>query len=257
MKFNLFIVGVQKGGTTALATFLLETPRVFVPDIKELHLFDQLDLPMSEIRNRLKRIEDLAENAGFQYLCDATPIYILSEKYLSRIREYNEQAKILVMLRDPVERALSQYFMEKGRGQEKAPVLWALLFEPLRLGLFSTFSKAYRNKAHRRYSYAKRSKYSEQIATLKSLFSDDNIFILTNSDLKDHHTETLETIYKFLGLSDTTSPPAPRMVFSGDKTDDRQPRDGIALKLARLLLRLKLKKEIAIVQKYRLFKQVG
>ena len=255
MKFNLFIVGVQKGGTTALATFLQETPRICVPKIKELHLFDRLDLPISEIRNILKTTEDLAENMGCKHLCDATPVYILSDKYLDRIREYNEQAKILVILRDPVERALSQYFMEKNRGREKAPMLWAFVLEPLRLGVFSHFSKAYKDKAHRRYTYAKRSKYTEQIATLRNIFSDDNIFILTNSDLRDHHQETLKAIYKFLGLGDTTMP-APRIIFSGAQTT-RQHQEGISLKLSRFILRLKLRKEIAIAQKYRLFKQVS
>lgn len=133
-KINLFIIGTQKGGTTALADFLGKHPDIYIVDGKEAHVFDDPFLQDAGIDNIQCAYKPfLKAYHGQPVRCDATPVYMYLPEIPARLSHYNEDAKIIIILRDPAERALSQYHMERRRGDEHLPYPLALCAENSRL----------------------------------------------------------------------------------------------------------------------------
>ncbi|MCG8392823.1 MAG: sulfotransferase [Pseudomonadales bacterium] len=100
-KVDFFIVGAPKCGTTALAEYLNATQQVFIPPIKEPHFFCD---EWKEFQ-RVKSIDDyhsLYEKSNGRLCGDASVWYLYSKKSAGNIRSYNQDAKIIIMLREPV-----------------------------------------------------------------------------------------------------------------------------------------------------------
>ena len=127
---------------------------------------------------------------------EATPIYIYWENALLRIRRYNPDIKLILLLRDPAERAFSQYVMEKKRARENLPFYMAVRLEKIRR-LINPETKF---KKHRVFSYQDRGFYSRQVRKLFDLFPREQIFILKSEDLLNKHSETLFKIFTFLDV---------------------------------------------------------
>jgi hypothetical protein len=115
-----------------------------------------------------------------------------------------------VILRDPAERAISHYEMEKSRGYESLPLWRGLWSESKRL-----VREAGLGHAHRCHSYVDRGLYAEQIAHLRSHFNDEQILIIENDALKNQHAATIKKVAEFLAIDATLSIASER-VFSGD-----------------------------------------
>ena len=134
---DFLILGAQKSGTTALSHFIRQHPEIAMANPKEVHLFDSVDYSnawsLDEINARYVGFYDLDVEGTFRG--EATPIYLYFKEIAAEVKRYNPDMKIIVLLRNPVERAVSHYFMEKGRGAERLPFWGALLIEPIRLFL--------------------------------------------------------------------------------------------------------------------------
>ena len=132
---GFMIVGAQRCGTTALARFLSRHSGVAMSSPKEVHLFDganySSDWTSEQIDARYRRA--FTEGAGGRIRGEATPVYLFFPEIARELRRYNPGLKLIVLLRDPVGRALSSYYFQKRRGKERRPLWLALLLEPLRL----------------------------------------------------------------------------------------------------------------------------
>ncbi len=116
---HFVIVGAPKCGTTSLYRYLQQHPRVFMPENKEPRFF--CDYPVASFEFGTKQFHPSVVTAPDEYLGlfrDAPPGAILGEAstdYLScqgvaeRLHAWNPEAKIIVMLRDPIDRAYSEY----------------------------------------------------------------------------------------------------------------------------------------------------
>lgn len=211
-KFDFFIVGVQKGGTTALAEFLKQHQRLHIPEKKELHIFDKLNV-YSESRVEKDFSKYLTDKKLLHG--DATPIYIYYPHCIDYLRSYNPNAKIIVILRNPIERAISHYAMEKSRRREYLPLSLAILFEPVR-NVLSKLVPILRSNHLRRHSYIDRGRYSEQIEKLYEHFPKEQVLILHNEDLKYSHKKTLNRVYEFLSVERPQKYPKARQIFAGN-----------------------------------------
>ena len=124
---NFVVVGVQKAGTTALFDYLQDDPAYGLPDVKEVHFFDDetIDWSAPDYGPYHARFDwsDPTLIRG-----EATPIYIYWPRSLERLAAYNPAAKIILMLRDPVERAWSHWRMETSRGVEVYLAVTGLYF---------------------------------------------------------------------------------------------------------------------------------
>ena len=209
---NLFIVGTQKGGTTALAEFLSAHPQICLVAGKEAHVFDSPDIEQlthADINNRYRSL--LSHHQGETISCDATPLYMYFPDIPERLANYNSSAKVIVLLREPAARAFSHYQMEKRRGDESFSFAQALLAETHRLR--QAAEPRAQGSAWRLHSYRHRGYYSKQLATLYRSFAPEQILVLRNNDLLHHHQSSLDSICRFLDIDTFHSPP--RKVFSG------------------------------------------
>lgn len=210
---DFMIVGAQKAGTSALARFLSQHPTVAMAS-REGHIFDSPDYSSDwtpeEIDARYAR--RIARQPTTVACGESTPIYLFFPDVAAELRRYNPALKVIAILRDPVERALSHYAMERGRGNERRPLWLALLTERRRLRR----CRDPRNPASaaRRHSYRTRGLYSGQLRNLFAVFPRHQVLVLRSEDLLRRHNETLENVFAFLGVSVSVRIP-PETVFKG------------------------------------------
>ena len=191
---NFIVVGVQTAGTTALFDYLGDSPAVALSKVKEVHFFDDetVDWVRPDYAPYHAHFETAAPAA---LLGEATPIYLYWPQSLERIAAYNPDIRLVVMLRDPVERAWSHWRMEYSRGVETHPFSWCIREGRQRLFAVKPWG------VHREFSYVERGFYGEQIERLFSIFPREQILILTADGLRERPSESLGRVADFLGIS--------------------------------------------------------
>ena len=201
---NLFVPGVQKAGTTALSSFLSQHPDICLVEGKEAHVFDDPKYQLAEDKlefAKQKYGEKLTHYNGEKYILDATPITMLHTTFIKEATRICSDAKYIVMLRDPVDRALSHYSMTKSRGLEPFSPSIALLLEPFRMmGFhqklpFEPFESKYRDQ-----SYLIRGKYNKQLKALKRNVEPANVLVCQQENLYLTHEKFMENVFHFLSI---------------------------------------------------------
>ena len=197
-RLAFLIAGVQKGGTTALFDYLAEEPGVSLSRVKEVHFFDDEAQDWS-------RPDTSAYHAQFAPFDgrprgEATPIYLYWPQSLERIAAYNPAMKLIVVLRDPVERAWSHWRMEYARGAEAAPFAWCI--RQGRQRLFDAEPWGF----HREFSYVERGFYGEQLEQLFRLFPREQVLVMRSDDLRRSPGPALAAVREFLGLAAGAAP---------------------------------------------------
>ena len=215
-RLDFMIVGAQKCGTTALAHFLSQHPEIGMAFPKEPHLFDSPKYSSDWIPEQIdERYRPFFDHCGeVSIRGEATSIYMFLPEIARELKRYNPALKLIVLLRDPVERALSHYYMEKSKGKEPRPLWLALLREPFRLHRCKD-ARAYRS-AMRVCSYRRRGLYSVQLRNLYRFFDRDRVLIVRTRDLGTRHDAVLRRVFAFLGVSDHVRI-EPEIVFEGDR----------------------------------------
>ncbi|WP_282276986.1 sulfotransferase [Stenotrophomonas sp. PS02297] len=228
------IGGVQKGGTTALAHFLARHRGVALPRGKEAHVFDAPDFDEAWTQEYIDGLYDGHFDAGGADVAygDATPIYCFHHAFIDRIAAYNPEMRWIVMLRHPVERAVSQYQMERSRGHDTWPLWPAMLLERWRLhGHENDFSV---HSPLRHHAYRARGDYARQLDALYARFPPEQILLLQNDELALAPERTLEKVWEFLGLAVDVGHGGYGRVFEGGYRALR--RDGLQFRLLSCLM---------------------
>ena len=115
-RVNLFIIGVNKAGTSWLYYLLDQHPDVFMADAKELYFFGD-EGPKKERPRTLEEYHShFSLDADYRYFGDATVMYYKSAATADEIQSYNPDAKLLAIVRDPIHRLLSQFQYNKQLG---------------------------------------------------------------------------------------------------------------------------------------------
>lgn len=211
-------VGAARSGSTWAARVLNEHPEVFVPSRKELHLFNNGRLFRKDDRlgyrgqSRLRRyfsgLED-GQTAG-----EFTPRYMISKDALRRIRKNLGDVKIICILRDPVERAYSQYrYFIHNKRKEHEPD-----FERALTGKF-------------REDYITKSQYAPLMRLIYDLFDDNHVLWILYDDLSLNPGKVARILYEFLGVDSAYRPAAVEDYVNfaggsvGDTASDKTGRD--------------------------------
>jgi Sulfotransferase domain len=197
-RVAFIIAGVQKGGTTALFDYLGEEPGLALSREKEVHFFD--DEAADWARPAYGPYHANFRPIDGRLRGEATPIYLYWPNSLERIRTYNPAMRLVVVLRDPVQRAWSHWKMEFARGAETQPFAWCIREGRQRLFAAEPWG------VHREFSYVERGFYGEQIMRLYSLFRRDQTLILKAEDLRARPGPVLAQVRGFLGLSPGETP---------------------------------------------------
>lgn len=196
-------VGVQKGGTTTLQAMLQEHPEVFLPPTKEVHFFS-LHYGKGEGWYR----EQFAAATPGQCCGEITPYYLFHPEAPARIRSLLPTVRLIVLLRDPVERCLSGLFHSRRLGLETLPVEEALEAEAGRLAGAEAVLAATdgRHLSHQVHSYMSRSRYEHQLMRYEQLFSPDQLLLLRSEDLFQNPESLWLRVLAFLGLKECALP---------------------------------------------------
>lgn len=219
-RLDFMVVGAQKCGTTALAQFLALHPEIGMAPKKEVHLFDSAEYSRewtpADIDARYRPHFTHRNFTGGKQkpiLGEATPIYMFFPDIPAELRRYNADLRLVILLRDPVERAISHYYMEKGRGSECRPFWQALLLERIRL--FLDRDPREPESAHRVQSYRARGFYSRQLRNLYQAFDPSRVLIVQSRDLLHRHDAELRRVFEFLGVCPDVHIPQ-EIVFKGE-----------------------------------------
>ncbi len=205
---DFVIAGAQKCGTTALWELLKQHPNIHLPDTKELHFFDDetrdWDNPSySELHNAVGDCPKCAVRG------EATPIYSYWTPSVARIHAYNPNIKLIILLRDPVERAFSQWRMHTSSGHENMPFSQAIGEGRRRVA-----EQAEADGCHRFYSYVERGFYTKQLDRIFHFFSASQVLLLRQRDFRNMRTDVLDKICDFLTVPRFETYPEQSKTFS-------------------------------------------
>jgi len=199
---SFFIIGAQKAGTTSLFNYIKEYADNFVsPRKKELYFFTEF---YSKGINWYKANFPLRMKPG-DITGEATPDYLFFPFAAKRMVEHYPHAKIIVMLRNPIDRAYSQYNFQnntnKTRAYDPLPFKKALLKEDERL---RKEQKAVENGeltyVYKYFSYIHRGFYSDQLKNLYCYYPKEQVMIIESNQLFQNTDDTLKQVFDFLGL---------------------------------------------------------
>ena len=187
-------LGTQKGGTTTLHWLLAQHQQVHLPECKEVQFFTQHHHQGEGwYRSHFEKASPL------QRCGEITPFYLFHPEAPGRIQALLPQAKLIVLLRDPVERAISHYFHARKRGFEPLELEKAFAAEPSRLASGDPFS-------FQKHSYLSRSRYLEQLDRYEALFPRHQLLILRSEDLFQHVEQIWPRLLEFLDLEPSVVP---------------------------------------------------
>ena len=195
---HFLVLGVQKGGTTSLQKLLEQHQEVYLPECKEIHYFTQHSQKGTEWYTSHYTNAKKGQKRG-----DITPFYIFHPEAPRRIHNLLPKVKMIVLLRDPVERTLSQYFHAKRNGFENLELLEALEAEKYRLKKGGEYSL-------QKHSYKARSCYLEQLDRYENLFSKRQLLVLKSETLFNEPKLIWERLQAFLQLK---TQPIPENVY--------------------------------------------
>jgi hypothetical protein len=189
MPFPTFIVaGAQKGGTTTLHNMIGQHPGVFVSRPKEIHYFDR------HYDRGPEWYASLFEPAAGQTAWgEATPIYMYEPLARKRMCRDLPDVKLVLILRDPVSRAYSHYWMNRSKGAEPLETFEeAVAAEPERHA-----SEPRRISA--RYAYLDRGLYADQLEALEAAYGRDGLHVLLMEDLFGDPQARMAEVFAHIG----------------------------------------------------------
>jgi len=216
---NTFIVGAMKAGTTTVVSALSKHPKVFMPVIKEPNFFCTdlyqhglgrgTDSSEKEIQRVIRVIESgqathhayiqdekiylsLFKNSETaQISVDASTTYLYSEQAAKNIASKKPDAKIIICLRNPIERAISEFRMNVAIGTAHPPLRKMVRLEEAALdgGVISPL--------HR---YVTAGLYHQQVRRYLEIFGRSNVVIIRFEDIHYHLQSTLDRVFSFLGV---------------------------------------------------------
>lgn len=212
LQVDAVIAGAQKSATTSLAAALDAHPGVCLARGKEAHLFDRQDVQQSG-PSQADLATFFSHRLAHQLLLDATPSYMFLPGCLEALLDHNPNAHVIIVLRDPTERAISHYFHERRLGREPLPLSLALVMEKRRLR--RDRNPLGINSAHRLFSYANRGRYEQQLEKARSMTR--NLMVIDFVDLIMSPGTVINAVFRFLGLEPLPSPDLPSLNAGTEK----------------------------------------
>ncbi len=205
------IVGAQRCGTTSLFRALSKHPAMMpnVINAKGIHYFDtsyhqNLAWYLAHFPSLLERDNHAAQLGQQAVAGEASPYYLYHPAGAARMAQAIPDAKIIVLLRDPVKRAISHHLHMVFEGHEPiVDIDKALDSESTRLkGIEQRLlnDPTFVSRDHQHFSYMARGHYAHQLETLFTHFDRKNVLVMTTDKLISNSESSLSTIQSFIGL---------------------------------------------------------
>lgn len=205
---NFLVIGAPRSGTTSLYRYLCSHPEIFMSPIKETRFFaykneqvgfngitDPYTINKSSITSpkKYQKLFKKADPKRHKAAGEASPVYMYeAEKSAPRIYQYKPQVKLVAIIRNPVDRAFSDYLNMKRLGRDLCP----------------SFAEAIKRENHRIqqnwspfYRYLSKGFYGHQLNQFFRYFNRSQIYITTFRQFAEATSQELKQILKFLGVS--------------------------------------------------------
>ncbi len=206
---EVVIIGAQKAGTTSLFRYLGLHPQLVPSFKKEVHYFDGGNKGETDnfakgeawYRSHFPLSKNLGEH---QKAFEASPLYLFHPMVAERIYNRAPDTKLIVILRNPTDRAISHYYHEVKMGTETLPLMQALQSEEQRLESI-LLDGQYHKAEFGRYSYKARGKYYDQLQGYLKYFDLENILILNSERFFRQPELVLQEVFNFAGVDTSFS----------------------------------------------------
>jgi len=211
-KANLFVVGAMKAGTTSFLELLSKHEQVYAPPLKEPHYFidslptnlyepsrffslesylaedfpDPLHIAKIETAEQYQQIFSLSKDED--YLVDGSTAYLNAEESAQLIHAYNPNAKIIILVRDPLKRAFSHYKMNLGKGRDKESFETVILEE----------IELYNKQELPWHGYLGMSFYNQASLRFSKLF--DQVLVIKFENFTANAADTMKKVERFLDI---------------------------------------------------------
>ncbi|TIC81859.1 sulfotransferase domain-containing protein [Nocardioides sp. GY 10127] len=206
---GLLITGGQRCGTTSLYKALSQQPHLHRPVWRKgVHFFDSsYDKGVDWYRSHFPLVSTVrrsSERWGTPATCfESSPYYLFHPLAAERIHETLPQVRVVILVRDPIERAISAHAHELARGYETLPLAEALAAEDARVaGEEERLAEdpTYTSHAHQHQAYRRRGEYVTQIEKLASVLGRDHVYVM---DSHRFFEQPADVFVDFLGWMGT------------------------------------------------------
>lgn len=178
---SFIVIGAQKAGTTWLYECLSEHPEAFVPRMKEVHFFSRpQDDRMSRLDKGVEWYKSLFPESGYKATGDITPDYMFQPYVAAEIHALNPKTKIVALLREPVARAHSAYWMRRRYDPNPLPFERAIEASP---------------------ALMQRGFYHRQLVPYFELFGPENVRVYIYEEATAEPEAFFADLARFLGIS--------------------------------------------------------
>ncbi|MGI8539731.1 MAG: sulfotransferase family protein [Rubrobacteraceae bacterium] len=207
---NLLVIGAAKSGTTALYKYLGQHPDIYMSPYKEPHFFafegESLDFRGPRDRAMMRY---MTINAPDEYralfdgatnesaIGEASPMYLYLPGTAERIKRHVPDAKLIVVLRNPADRAYSNFLHMVRDDREPCAEFSAALDDEERRIAENWYAS---------WHYKRMGFYYEQLKHYFEVFGAERVSVHLHEDLNFETVETLQDIFRFLGVDDTFTP---------------------------------------------------
>ena len=195
---DFIIIGTQKGGTSSLYSYLGQHSQVELPTQKEIHFFDLKYIKGIEwYKDQFPSIDNNKVTG------EASPYYIFHPFVAKRVYNHLPKIKLIVMLRNPIDRAYSNYMMQIDKKIE--PLTFELAIEEEDKRLEGEIEKMlstpnYNSFNLQKYSYIKRGEYYSQIKNWLKYFNLEQFHFIKSEDFFNDPTKELFEVHDFLDI---------------------------------------------------------
>jgi len=217
---NFIIAGTVRSGTTSLYYNICEHPSVLPADYDEIGFFDSnYHLGINWYRSMFptqKHMNEIKEKTGNSITGEDTPFYFWKKEAAERILNDLTNTKIIIIFRNPVDRAYSNYKLGVRFDSEN------LTFENAIEEEIEFLEKnTFRESIERKRSYLTKGLYYNQIKIWFDIFPRKQIHILSTEEMQKDPQKSLSKIYKFLDISEyTIKNPQKRKFVKYEKMND-------------------------------------
>jgi hypothetical protein len=194
---NFLIIGAMKSGTTALYYYLEQHPQIYMSPVKEPNFFCSEENSDGNFAARLGAYQDLFRDvSGEIAIGEASHCYLYEPEAAARIQDHIPDARLIAVLRNPVDRAYS-HFLHMVRNGSEPLTDFARALREIETGGYQ--------KRDRR-DYIGRGRYYDQLKRYFDTFGRDQVRVYLYEDLSEAPVDTLQDAFRFLGVDDSFVP---------------------------------------------------
>jgi len=218
---HFIIIGAMRSGTTSLFSYVAQYPQILQTDKKEIHFFDwKYARGEYWYRSHFPYMHTMNSDT---LVGEASPYYMFCPHSAKRIHDLIPDAKIIAVLRNPTERAISHYFHSVKGNRETLPIIEAMRAEEERTR--SHWDRLLRGDSFRNpplihFTYKRRGLYLQQLERYWRHFDKEQILVESSEDLFAKPLATLAKVFRFLGVeSDFQVPDLKRANVGHNRTE--------------------------------------